>query len=814
MSTRRAVPVVALAIAAASVTSGLAADQPTHRKLSPVPFTQVKVDDAFWTPRLRTNREVSLPHNFKWCEETGRFSNFAKAAGQMEGKFEGIYFNDSDVYKVLEGAAYSLADHPDPKLDKMVDDVVAKIAAAQQENGYLNTYYTLVEPDKKWTDCRVRHELYCAGHLFEAAVAHHRATGKTTLLDAATRFADRIDEIFGPGKRYDVPGHEEIELGLVKLWQETGDERYFDLAKFFLDVRGDESKREIYGPYCQDHVPVREQSEIVGHAVRAMYLYSGVADVAAYTGDEGFINAMHRLWEDVVLRKMYITGGIGARHAGEAFGDPYELPNDSAYCETCAAIGLALWSHRLNLMHGEGEYADVLERVIYNGILSGIGMDGEHFFYVNPLASSGDHHRQPFFPCACCPTNVVRFVPSLPGYVYAQGKHGIFVNLYASGAGRIVTPGGHTVEIKQETRYPWDGKVRVSLKLADKPCKVGWFQLNLRIPGWCDNPKLTMNGKPIDPTTYKGLRFQNGYANICRCWNRGDAKTRERDIPDVIELDLPMPVRRIEAHPRVTADAGRVAIQRGPIVYCFEEVDNPQGVRNIILAKDPKFEIEHRPDLLGGVTVIKCVDRSGRPLTAVPYYAWDHREPGSMVVWVRQDGKSRTPDVDDPSWEGKLYRPLDPATLGPSTELTIAELATASASHCRPPNDLAALNDLMEPSDSCDHTIPRFTWWDHRGTAEWVEYEFDQARKVSAVEVYWFDDERIKRHCRAPASWKLLYKAGDAWKPVTSPSGFSTDLDKYNRVTFDPVETTGLRIEVQLDPEGPWSGGILEWKVE
>ena len=795
--------------------TALCADPPAHRKLSAVPFTEVKIEDAFWAPRLKTNREVSLPHNFKWCEETGRFSNFAKAAGQMEGKFEGIYFNDSDVYKVLEGASYSLADHPDAKLEKMVDDVVAKIAAAQQENGYLNTYFTLVEPDKKWTNCRVRHELYCAGHLFEAAVAHRRATGKTTLFDVATRFADRIDQLFGTDRRHDVPGHEEIELALVKLFEETGDARYMDLARFFLDIRGDESKRPIYGDYCQDHVPVREQSEIAGHAVRAMYLYSGVADVAAYSGDEGFIDAMHRLWEDVVERKMYVTGGVGARHGGESFGAAYELPNRSAYCETCAAIGLALWSHRLNLMHGHGQYADVLERVIYNGVLSGIGMDGEHFFYVNPLSSDGGHHRQPFYPCACCPTNVVRFVPSLPGYVYAQGKHGFFVNLYASGSAKLSTPSGTAVEIKQETDYPWDGKVRVSLEVFENSGKVGWFQLDLRIPDWCEGATIKLNGKPLDMEINPNHnRLQNGYAKLCRYWNVDDKGHRQNNRPDVIELDLPMPVRRIEAHPRVKDDVGRVAIQRGPLVYCFEGVDNPGGVRNIVLARDPQFTTEHRPDLLGGVTVIRCTDRTGRQLTAVPYYAWNHREPGEMAVWVWQDGKSRTPEVDDPTWEGKLYRPLDPSTLGESIPLSMMELATASASHVYGNNVVSALNDQIEPANSCDHDVPRFTWWDHRGTTEWVAYDFASPEKVSAVEVYWFDDGRIERHCRVPKSWKLLYRAGDQWKPVTGASAYGTELDRYNRVTFEPVETTGLKIEAQLDPSGPWSGGILEWKVE
>ncbi len=781
-------------ITATAIPAILRADQPKHRKLSAVPFTDVKVQDAFWAPRLRTNREVSLPHNFQWCEQTGRFSNFAKAAGLIEGKFEGIYFNDSDVYKVLEGASYSLADHPDSKLEKMVDDVIANIAAAQQENGYLNTYYALVEPDKKWTDCRVRHELYCAGHLFEAAVAHHRATRKTTLLHVAIRFADRIDEIFGPGKRHDVPGHEEIELALVKLFQLTGEPRYLNLAQFFLDIRGDESKREIYGPYCQDHVPVRQQSEIVGHAVRAMYLYSGVADVAAYTGDQGLIDAMARLWKDVIRRKMYITGGIGARHSGEAFGDPYELPNESAYCETCAAIGLALWAHRLNLMHGDAHYADVLERVIYNGFLSGVGLDGKLFFYVNPLSSAGGHHRQPFYPCACCPTNVVRFLPSIPGYVYARDGDGIFVNLYVAGSGEVPL-GGSTVKITQETDYPWDGKVSLTVW----PQEPTTFGVNLRVPQWCDEPRLAAAGEAVEK-----LDIHEGYARVRREWKPGD----------VIELELPMEIKRMEAHPNVQAGRGRAALQRGPIVYCFEAVDNGELVRNLMLPHDPNFVAEHRPDLLGGVTVVKGVDRKGNPITAVPYYAWDHREPGGMVVWVRQDGKSRTPDVDDPKWEGKLYRPLDPATLGPSIPLTIAELSTPSASHCHARDALSALNDQIEPGDSCDHEVPRFTWWDHRGTGEWVQYDFDGPHRVAAVELYWFDDGRLKRHCRAPKSWKLLFKDGDAWRPVAGASDYGTEIDKYNRVTFDPVETSGLRIEVQLDPDGPWSGGILEWKVE
>jgi uncharacterized protein len=623
------------------------ASEPSNRgSLSGVPFTEVKLSDGFWTPRIETNRVNSLPHNFDWCKKTGRIDNFAKAGKLMSGKFEGIFFNDSDVFKVLEGASYSLAAHPDPALDKTVDEVIAKIAAAQQTDGYLNTYFTLAEPGKRLTNLRDMHELYCAGHLIEAAVAHYRATGKRTLLDVAAKYADYIESVFGPGKRHGVPGHEEIELALVKLYDVTGQKKYFDLAKFFIDIRGDKSQREIWGEYHQDHKPVREQNEIVGHAVRAMYLYSGTADVAAQTGDQRLIDAMGRLWDDVVRRKMYLTGGIGARHEGEAFGNAFELPNDSAYCETCAAIGLALWAHRLNLMHADAQYADVVERVAYNGILSGVGMDGRRFFYVNPLASDGNHHREPFFDCACCPPNVSRFLPSLPGYVYATGDASIFVNLYIAGTAKVSLGGNFvtSVTLTQETQYPWDGKVRLTVE----PKQPAEFSVQLRIPDWCRDATVAVNGEAVAP-----LKTDKGYAALKRRWQAGD----------VIQLDLPMPVERIEANPQVKADLNRVAVQRGPIVYCFEAIDNGGRAKNIVLARDTKFAVEHRKDLLGGVTVITGVDADGRKVTAVPYYAWDHRAPGEMAVWVRQEGKATDAKADDPTWKDRLYRRLDPASL-------------------------------------------------------------------------------------------------------------------------------------------------------
>ncbi len=775
-----------------SIAPYAAAEAPPHRELTAVPFTAVKLDDGFWAPRITTNRDASLPHNFEWCESTGRISNFAKAGGLMDGKFEGIYFNDSDVYKVLEGAAYSLADRRDPELEKTVDEVIAKIAAAQQPNGYLNSYYTLVEPDKKWTNLAVRHELYCAGHMFEAAVAYYRATGKRTLLDVAIKKADLIDSIFGPDKRHDVPGHEEIELALVKLAELTGEDRYFKLAQFFIDVRGDQSQRpKIYGAYCQDHVPVRQQSEIVGHAVRAMYLYAGVADIAGYTGDQALVDAMERLWQSVTGRKMYVTGGIGVQGHGEGFSGDYALPNRDAYCETCAAIGMALWNHRLNLLHADAKYADVVERVMYNGILSGIALDGKTFFYVNPLASSGGHHRQPFYGCACCPTNVVRFIPSVPGYVYATDEDSIFVNLYAAGSGQVPLA-GKQVAVTQQTGYPWAGEV----KLVINPPEPMAFRLCLRNPGWSQETVAE-----VESDEKAKVDSQNGYLMIERTWRPGDCVT----------LQLDMTVRRIEANPKVEADRGRVALQRGPVVYCFEQADNPAGVQNIMLPREPKFSIEQKSDLLGGIAVIKTTASDGREVTAIPYYAWDHRQPGPMAVWVYQDGKSRTPDADDLKWEGALYRTLDPATLGPSTPLSMMELSRPSASHCWKQDTVFAVNDQLEPSRSADHSIPRLTWWDHRGTKEWVQYEFDKPRKVSGVDVYWFDDTG-KGQCRAPESWRLLYRDGDTFKPVEGVADFGTALDQFNHVEFSPIETTALKIEVQLQPA--FSGGILEWKVQ
>ena len=618
--------VVAFSVIAAAIQAGQPEKgRPEHQKLSAVPFTDVTVSDEFWAPRIETNRTESLPHNFQWCDKTGRFSNFAKAGGLMKGDFQGIYFNDSDVYKVLEGASYSLASHPDPKLDKMVDDVIAKIASAQDDDGYLMTFYTLAEPNNRWTNLHKMHELYCAGHMFEGAVAHYQATGKRTFLDVAIRVADNIDSIFGPDKRHDVPGHEEIELALVKLYRITGEGRYFKLAQFFIDERGNSEHREIYDSYCQDHEPVREQSEPTGHAVRAMYLYSGMADVAAISGDKSLINALGRLWDNTVNKKMYVTGAVGSTRHGEAFGKDYELPNDTAYCETCASIGMALWNHRMNLLHADAIYVDVLDMVMYNGFLAGVGLSGKQFFYVNPLTSYGGHHRQPFFHCACCPSNVVRFLPSMPAYIYAHGDNGIYVNLYIAGDGTVPCGSG-TVKLTQQTRYPWDGAVKITVE----PDEASAFAINVRIPGWCGGASIKVNGNPVE------LAVEKGYATINREWKRGD----------VIDLNMPMPICRVHAHPDVKADAGRVALQRGPIVYCLEAIDNGGDVLSLALPRDAKLTAEHRGDLFHGTTVIKGValavsadNKDGAPadFVAIPYHLWDNREAGQMVVWIPED---------------------------------------------------------------------------------------------------------------------------------------------------------------------------------
>ncbi len=633
-----------------------AADYP----IRPVPFTAVAIDDAFWSPRLETNRRVTVRHDFDKCETTHRIQNFAVSGKLQPGQFEGLYgFNDSDVYKVIEGASYSLRLRPDPDLDKYLDGVIAKIAAAQEADGYLYTAGTIPTLAQtpiccvsrpRWSDIASGHELYDLGHMYEAAVAHYQATGKRTFLDVALKSANLLTQVFRPGARLDPPGHQEVEIGLVKLYRATGDRRYLEQARFFLEQRGNAAGHKLYGAYNQDHVPVLEQREAVGHAVRAGYMYSAMADVGALTGDEAYARALGSLWDDVVSRKLYITGGLGARRENEGYGEAYELPNRTAYAETCAAIAGALWNQRMFLLHGDAKYLDVLERILYNGFLSGVSLDGERFFYPNPLAADGKRAfnqgqkgRSEWFDCSCCPTNVVRYLPSIAGAVYAQRDRDVYVNLFIAGKAEL-TADGMKVEVRQETRYPWDGKVMIRVD----PARPTPLALHVRIPGWAQGRPipsdlyryadpavapftLAVNGLPVKPEVVKG------FAVLQRTWKASDA----------VELDLPMPVRRVLAHEKVEADAGRVALERGPVVYCTEAVDNAGRVFNLVLPDDAKLKARTRPDLLGGMTVVtgralalvpgedgRSVATREQDFVAIPYYAWAHRGDGEMAVWL------------------------------------------------------------------------------------------------------------------------------------------------------------------------------------
>jgi DUF1680 family protein len=649
--------VLGLVVAAEGRAGALpAADYP----IRPVPFTAVRITDGFWSPRLETNRAVTVRHDFDKCETTGRIANFAVAGGLAKGDFVGLFgFNDSDVYKVIEGASYSLRLRPDPELESYVDGVIAKIVAAQEDDGYLYTAGTIPTLAQKptccvsrprWSDIASGHELYNLGHLYEAAVAHYQATGKRTLLDVALKSANLVAQVFGPGRRLDPPGHEEVEIGLVKLFRATGEKKYLDQARFFLEQRGNAAGHTLYGPYNQDHVPVVQQREAVGHAVRAGYMYSAMADVGALGGDEGFVRAISLLWDNVVSRKLYLTGGIGARRDGEAFGDDYELPNRTAYAETCAAIANAMWNHRLFLLHGDAKYLDVLERIVYNGFLSGVSLDGERFFYPNPLASDGERSfnmgqkgRSAWFDCSCCPTNVVRFLPSIAGYVYAQRERDVYVNLFVAGRGDLSLD-GVALGIRQETSYPWEGRVRIVVE----PARPAELALHVRVPGWAQGRpvpsdlyryaeteaatfSLTVNGAPVKP------EIVQGFAVLRRTWKAGDA----------VELSLPMPVRRVLSHEKVAADAGRVALERGPVVYCAEAVDNGGRAFNLVLPDDAPLQAAYRKELLGGVTVVtgralalqagedgRSVATREQDFLAVPYHVWAHRGDGEMAVWL------------------------------------------------------------------------------------------------------------------------------------------------------------------------------------
>ncbi|MEM3425829.1 MAG: glycoside hydrolase family 127 protein [Thermoproteota archaeon] len=606
-----------------------------YAKLRPVPVEEVELKNGFWAKRLKKLREVTIPSQYELLENTGRIFNFRRAAGREKGGFQGLVFNDSDVYKWVEAVGFLLASGFDEKLHSVVEKVVNDICAAQDDDGYLNTFFAFENRAQRWTNLRAMHELYCAGHLIQAAIALRRATGDEKLFNAAVRFANHILRVFGPDGRPGTPGHPEIEMAMVELYRETGDHRYLNMAKTLIDNRG----KGIVGGDVNliDHKPFRQLDEIVGHAVRSLYLNCGATDLYMETGEREIWNVLEKLWSNMVKCKMYVTGGVGSRYDGEAFGFNYELPNVQAYAETCAAIANFMWNWRMFLASGEARFVDVMELALYNGVLAGISLNGKEYFYVNPLADRGRRRRQEWFECACCPPNVARLIASLPGYFYSLSEDGIWVNMYDENVARLKFR-GEEVSIFQKTDYPWGGRVEITLGLEHESA----FSMFLRIPGWSKRVEVSLNGSKIDEKAKPGFYFR-----IDRIWRNGDT----------IELYFEMEIRKISCNPLVYENLGRIALGRGPLMYCFEEVDNTGfDVWDLLIPEDATLRAEWVPNLLDGVTVIRGegyvqdsdwkqdslyteIEASSRirkvSFTAIPYYAWANREPGAMCVWAR-----------------------------------------------------------------------------------------------------------------------------------------------------------------------------------
>ncbi|MBL9121736.1 MAG: glycoside hydrolase family 127 protein [Phycisphaerae bacterium] len=814
---------------ALAVAATVAAADPAKPSIEPVPFTSVKITDGFWAPRIETNRTVTIPACFKQCEETGRIANFDSAAAVLADKpgpsFKGNCYDDSDVYKVMEGAAYSLSQRPDPELDAYLDRLITKIAAAQEPDGYLYTIATANKrgADARWKEEQWSHETYCAGHLFEAAVAHHQATGKSSLLDVATKVADLLVATYlpsaNPNARKEVPGHQEVEIGLVRLYRITKKQAYLDLARHFLAARGVADGRALYGEYCQDHAPLLEQRTAVGHSVRAGYLYTGMADVAAITGESTFDAPLDAIWKDCVGTKMHITGGIGAHAHNEGFGDGYDLPNESAYLETCAAIANCLWNHRMFLRSGDAAPIDVLERTLYNGMLSGVSLSGDRFFYPNPLAcdgmrrfNHGTNGRAAWFGCACCPVNVARFVPSIGGYVYASSESTLYANLFVQSEA-TVRLNGSDVHVTQTTDYPWGGKI----ELVVDPSVESTFTVAVRIPGWVRNQPVpsdlysyvsangvqvggmwvvAVNGNPIMPP-----KMEKGYAMLQRPWKKGDR----------ITVSFPMSARRVIANEKVKADAGRVALQYGPLVYAFEAVDNDGSVGDLVVDDAATISLERRDvPIEGAVTLavkgqrVKSDGIERTTFRAVPYALWANR------------GNAR--QADGPVGEMAVWMPRtnDAARVTPPE--TLASRAAVTASHTWASDTEWATNDRRMPASSADGSIARHTFWPHKGSsdasAEWLTFTWKEPVTLTRSGVYFFDDTGVGGGCALPRGWRLLVPDGHGWKPVEADSDVSYEVvkDKACTATFAPITTKALRLEIDLANDR--SAGVLEWTVE
>jgi DUF1680 family protein len=801
------------AILVTAFASSVCAEDTKPHRLTPVPIAQVKIDDEFWAPKLKVWREVTIPDCFTKFEDDrgGAINNFDRVRDGKTGAHAGPEWYDGLIYEMIRASADFLAAQRDPELEQRLDGYIERIAAAaaRDPDGYLNTWTRLMAPEKRWglnggNDVQ-QHDVYNAGALIEAAVHYERATGKTRLLQVAVKLANHMADVMGPPPRKNVvPGHSLSEEALVKLYLlfrekpelksqmpvPIDERRYLELAEFWIEHRGVHEGRQNYGTYAQDHKPVLEQETIEGHAVRATLLCAGLVAAGEAAGRDDYLATARRLWANMVEQRMYVIGGLGAVAGHEGFGPDYVLPNDG-YLETCAAVGAGFFHHNMGLAFADSRYADELERVLYNGILAGVSLKGDTYFYENPLVAGKNRKRWAWHACPCCPPMFLKIMGALPGYIYAHDGDDLYVNLFI-GSQATLTLKGQSVKIRQVTRYPWAGVVR----LVVDPEQEREFAIRVRVPGWCSDAKFRIDGRPIpDPP------IERGYAVLREKWGHGTE----------IEMAMPMPPEQIVADSRVEADRDRVALQRGPLVYCLEAIDNGGQLRNLVIPPGAPIDAKPRPDLLGGVTVL-----TGRALavshgvesdslyraasritpaetvtfTAVPYYANANREPTAMQVW--------------------LAATVSAAESAPRP--TLASRATPSASHCWPDDSLEALHDQIEPARSDDKNVPRFTWWDHRGTSEWVQYDFAAPTIVSSVEVYWWDERRIGANCRVPRSWRVLYFDDGDWREGVLRSPCATELDRYNRVELEPVKTTALRIEVQLQ-EG-WSGGILEWRVE
>ena len=778
--------------------------------ITPVPFTSVKVTPGtFWGQRLEASRNTTIPLAFSKCESEGRYKNFENAAQHLKDPSKvfkvngvGYSFDDTDPYKTIEGASYILQTYPDKKLRAYVDSVIDIIATAQEPDGYLYTARTQnpADPhhwagDRRWVkEEDLSHELYNLGHMVEGAVAHWQATGSTKFLDIARRYADVVCKEVGPnpGQACVVPGHQIAEMALCRLYLATGEKKYLDEAKFLLDYRG---KTQIKQEYSQSHKPVVDQNEAVGHAVRAAYMYAGMADVAALTGDKSYIDAIDRIWDNIVTKKLYITGGIGATSSGEAFGKNYELPNMSAYCETCAAIGNVYVNYRLFLLHGESKYFDVLERTLYNGLISGVSLQGDGFFYPNPLESMGQHQRQAWFGCACCPSNISRFIPSLPGYVYAVKDKDVYVNLFLSNKSELAV-GKKKVALSQQTNYPWDGDITITIDQNS----VGQFALKIRIPSWVkgkvvpsdlysytDGKRLGYRVSVNNQELYPEIR---DYITIDRKWKKGDK----------VQIHFDMEPRVVRANNKVEADRGMVAIERGPLVYCAEHPDNDFDIFSALVNQEPQFQFG-KTEIAGTSVVTLTTDaqtlefnKQGKllvkdqTLTLIPYYAWCHRGSGKMRVWLSQDLRATTP--------------TQPATLASQSKVSSGSKVPA----------ISSINDRLVPKDENDRSMPYTHWWPKKGGTEWLSYEFPAEATVQSCTVYWFDDAPWGG-CRVPKSWRILYQdAQGQWQPVTDADHYPTTKGAACTVNFSPVKTKALRLEVTQPVD--FSSGLFEWSVK